>query len=66
MAITLKTLVSRNDDLRNIHIPEGAEGTVIDIIIEDGGKTVNFLLEFDDGDGGEIEWFSSSEVEEKF
>lgn len=43
----------------DIDVPAGTKGRVIDIMIEDDGKTM-FLLEFDDDYG--IEWYSSEDI----
>ena len=61
--IKLTTAVNKEVDelnLKSIFIPKGTEGTLIDIIIEDG--EVRFLLEFDTT----IEWYDVNEVEERF
>lgn len=57
--IKLITAVNKEVDELNL-IPKGTEGTLIDIIIENG--EVRFLLEFDTT----IEWYDVNEVEERF
>jgi hypothetical protein len=47
---------------RDIVIPAGSKGNVIDIMIEEG--RVLFLLEFDNSEW--FDWFSVDEIEEKY
>lgn len=51
-----------NPDFSEIKIPSGTQGTVIDIIIENG--EARFLLDFAELETSE--WYDSSEVEDKF
>lgn len=57
--IKLTTAVDKEDEITGTFIPKGAEGTLLDVIIEEG--KVLFLLEFDTT----IEWYDTNEVEER-
>ena len=57
--IKLTTAIEKVDEIANTLIPKGAEGTLLDVIIEEG--KVLFLLEFDTT----IEWYDTSELEER-
>lgn len=64
-SVTLVTSVSKNiaqpfND--PIIVPKGTNGSLLDIIKENG--QIRFLLEFDDYDG--CEWYDLNEVEDKF
>ena len=60
--IELVTKVSRTID-NDITIPAGTKGGLLDIIIEDEGRRVLILLEFDEYP---LEWYSPDELEEKY
>lgn len=58
MNLYLTTKKQSRRGIGDIDVPAGIKGRVIDIMIEDDGKTM-FLLEFDDYD---IEWYSSEDI----
>ena len=45
-------------------IPAGSNGEVIDVIIEDNGNHVMFLLDFEDV--GTYDWYEPKELQERF
>lgn len=64
MEIYLKTKNPSGRSFQN-QIPAGSVGRVIDIMIEDDGET-SFLLEFEDINDGDCEWYSSTDIEPKY